>query len=146
MAPIPSSVGSSTKRPSKMPGVIATTRVALLNRFSWRTWYPIKSPGWLESCLAMWVQAALAASLRGSTSTTHPSPHRPERQIASGTRVVLPAPVGARSTRFGHARKEDTISGKTESIGREFSASAGAPMVQRARGSRLRCSNRAAKK
>src|SRR5262249_47189309 len=56
-----------------------------------------------------------AASRRGSSTTISPS--TPASSSARGTRVVLPAPGGASSTRLGTRSSDATISGRSGSIG-----------------------------
>ena len=113
--PMPSRNGSARTRRRKTPSVIAVTRVFLDTCLSKRTWYPTDSPTDSPRSKAMRRAAARAASLRGSSSTTGP---KPALSRATGTRVVLPDPVGARSTRFGLAPRDAQISGRSESTGR----------------------------
>src|SRR5688572_998839 len=63
--------------------------------------------------------AARAAMRRGSSSRTRPL-ITPASMSAGATRMVLPAPVGARSTRFGARFKAAMTSGRTSSMGSRF--------------------------
>src|SRR5262249_33607623 len=62
--------------------------------------------------------AARAASRRGSSKRRWPRSARPASSKAGGTRVVLPAPVGARSTTHEFVRSVAINCGSTGSIGR----------------------------
>src|SRR5579859_2639472 len=61
--------------------------------------------------------AARAASRRGSSRRTRFDPGSPASSTAGGTRVVLPAPVGARSTAAPCRHSAAVSSGSTGSIG-----------------------------
>src|SRR6516164_8833271 len=61
--------------------------------------------------------AARAASRRGSSRMMRFAPARPASRTAGGTRVVLPAPVGARSTTAPCRPSAASTSGSTASIG-----------------------------
>ena len=77
----------------------------------------------------MRLAAARAANRRGSTSSNLPGN---ASRSAEGRRVVLPAPVLARSTRHGALRNNLTASGSSESIGRIGSAIRSGPWQSQA--------------
>lgn len=70
--------------------------------------------------------AARAASRRGSNSKTVLLASQGSFSSASGTRVVLPAPGGACSTRAEDARNALRIAGNVASIGRTVVVPVGA--------------------
>ena len=61
---------------------------------------------------------ARAANRRGWRTTIEPRPAKPASSTAGGTRVVLPAPVGARNTTAPAVRNAASTSGKTSSMGK----------------------------
>jgi hypothetical protein len=83
-----------------------------------RTWKPTSPPTRQPRSLAILRAAARAASRRGSSIRIARSPASPASRRAGGTRVVLPAPVGARRTAQADFESDRTSSGRTSSIGR----------------------------
>ena len=78
---------------------------------------PIVSPTVSPSVAAMRLAAARAARRRGSSKMSLRPFAQSASSIASGARVVLPAPGGATTTRLHDASSAARIAGSTSSIG-----------------------------
>ena len=99
------------------PSVTTSTRVLAEILDSSRIRSPMVSPTASPSVAAMRAAAARAARRRGSSKMIFLSPRQGASSSASGTRVVLPAPGGATSTRLLRARSEAPTSPRISSIG-----------------------------
>eukprot|EP00967_Tisochrysis_lutea_P096080 scaffold140497_cov29-Tisochrysis_lutea.AAC.6 len=118
-----------------MPSVTTSTRVRWLEAPSRRTWYPTRSPSSSPRSEAIREAAERAAMRRGSRTRIDQCEWR--SSSARGTAVVLPAPGGACSTRFGALSSDSTICGSSGVMG-SVSPSA----QRRGTGARGRATNR----
>ncbi len=116
-AATPASEGSSRMRRVNTPSVTTSRRVSRETREPSRMRKPTVPPTSSPRSIAMREAAARAASRRGSRRRRRrPCVHGSSRS-AKGTRVVLPAPVGATITALGRPRNAARISGRRSSIG-----------------------------
>ena len=103
-AAVPGRSGSLSRRRSMIPGVTNSMRVPDFVVLSPRTLHPTTSPGCVPVSSASLRAAALAATLRGCTTTTRPlgceagAVRARTLAITGGTTVVLPVPGGACTT------------------------------------------------
>jgi hypothetical protein len=100
------------------PSVITSIRVRFEILEPKRTRRPTVSPTCSLKVAAMRLDAARAASRRGSSSRIFLSAAHGSSSSTSGTRVVLPAPGGATSTAVLLARNAAVSRGSASSMGR----------------------------
>ena len=115
-APMPPSPGSNWIMRVRMPSVTTSIWVEPDTLLSPRMRYPTVRPTGSPSVAAMRSAAARAAIRRGSSMTIRPSVS-PASSIASGTRVVLPAPGGASSTAMPASARAAISPGRAGSMG-----------------------------